>query len=57
MEAKNAKDSKENMGFSSQWDSRFLIHDLFITGCVIRVTRRVPHVEHELLTLPEHLSF
>ena len=27
-----------------------------ITEFVIRVTRRVPHVEQELLTLPEHLS-
>ena len=24
--------------------------------CVTRLTRRVPLVEHELLTLPEHLS-
>ena len=28
---------------------------LFITGFVIRVTRRVPHVEQKLLNLPEHL--
>jgi hypothetical protein len=27
----------------------------FITGLIIRVTRRVPHVEQELLTHPEHL--
>jgi len=27
-----------------------------ITGFVTRVTRRVPHVEQEVLTLPEHLS-
>jgi len=25
-------------------------------SCRLTVTRRVPHVEHELLTLPEHLS-
>ena len=28
---------------------------LFITGFVIRVKRRVPHVEQKLLNLPEHL--
>jgi hypothetical protein len=27
-----------------------------ITGFVTRLTRRVPHVDQELLTLPEHLS-
>ena len=27
-----------------------------VTGFVTRVTRRVPHVEQELLTLPEHMS-
>ena len=30
-------------------------HD-FITGFVTRLTRRVPPVEQELLTIPEHLS-
>jgi hypothetical protein len=29
---------------------------VLITGFVTRVTRRVPLVEQELLTLPEHLS-
>jgi hypothetical protein len=29
----------------------------FITGFVTRVTRRVPPVEQELLTLPEHPRF
>jgi len=27
-----------------------------ITGLITRVTRRVPHVEQELLTLPKYLS-
>ena len=31
-------------------------HLWFITGFVTRVTQRVPHVEQELPTLPEHLS-
>jgi hypothetical protein len=32
-------------------------HSWFITGILTRVAQRVPHVEHELLTLPEHMSF
>ena len=32
-------------------------HSWLITRIVTRVTQRVPHVEHELLTLPEHMSF
>jgi hypothetical protein len=31
-------------------------HSWLITGIVTRVTQHVPHVEHELLTLPEHMS-
>ena len=31
-------------------------HSWLITGIVTRVTQRVPHVEQELLTLPEHMS-
>jgi hypothetical protein len=31
-------------------------HSWLITGCVTRVTRRVSHVEQELLTLLEHRS-
>jgi hypothetical protein len=31
-------------------------HSRLITGCVTRLTRRVPLVEQELHTLPEHLS-
>ena len=31
-------------------------HSRLITGFVTRLTRRVPLVEQELLTLPEHLS-
>ena len=31
-------------------------HSRLITGFIIRVTRWVPHVEQELLTLSEHLS-
>jgi hypothetical protein len=31
-------------------------HSIFITGFVTRLTRRVPLVEQELLTLPEHMS-
>jgi hypothetical protein len=31
-------------------------HSRLITGCVTRLTRRVPLVEQELLTLPEHLN-
>jgi hypothetical protein len=36
--------------------SRFFPHSRFITGFVTRLTRRVPLVEQELITLPEHLS-
>ena len=36
--------------------SRFFSHSWLITGFVTRLTRRVPLVEVELLTLPEHLS-
>jgi hypothetical protein len=36
--------------------SRFFPHSRLITGFVTRLTRRVPLVEQELLTLPEHLS-
>jgi hypothetical protein len=35
---------------------RIFPHSWFITGFVTRLTRRVPLVEHELLTLPEHPS-
>ena len=31
-------------------------HSWLITGCLTRLIRRVPLVEQELLTLPEHLS-
>jgi hypothetical protein len=31
-------------------------HSWLINGFVTRLTRRVPHVEQELLTLPDHLS-
>ena len=36
--------------------SRSFPHSWLITGFVTRLTRRVPLVEEELLTLPEHLS-
>jgi hypothetical protein len=36
--------------------SRTFPHSRLITGFVTRLTRRVPLVEQELLTLPEHLS-
>jgi hypothetical protein len=36
--------------------SRSFTHSRLITGFVTRLTRRVPLVEQELLTLPEHLS-
>jgi len=36
--------------------SRSFPHSWFITGIVTRLTRRVPLVDQELLTLPEHLS-
>jgi hypothetical protein len=36
--------------------SRSFPHSRLITGFVTRITRRVPLVEQELLTLPEHLS-
>ena len=36
--------------------SRFFPHSWLITAFVTRLTRRVPLVERELLTLPEHLS-
>jgi len=35
--------------------SRSYPHSRLITGCVTRLKRRVPLVEQELLTLPEHL--
>jgi len=35
--------------------SRSFSHSRFITGCVPRVTRRMPHVEQEQITLPEYL--
>ena len=35
--------------------SRSFPHLWFITGFITRLTRRVPLVEQELLTLPEHL--
>jgi hypothetical protein len=31
-------------------------HSRLITGCVTRLTRHVPLVEQELLTLPEHMT-
>ena len=36
--------------------SRFFPHSWLITRFVTRLTQRVPLVEQELLTLPEHLS-
>ena len=36
--------------------SRSLPHSRLITGFVTRVTQQVPLVEHELLTLPEHIE-
>ena len=36
--------------------SRSFLHSRLLTGFVTRLTRRVPLVEQELLTLPEHLS-
>ena len=36
--------------------SRSFPHSRLITGFVARLTRRVPLVEQELITLPEHLS-
>jgi len=36
--------------------SRFFPHSRLTTGCVTRLTWRVPLVEQELFTLPEHLS-
>ena len=36
--------------------SRSFPHSRLITGFVARLTRRVPLVEQELLTLPEHMS-
>ena len=36
--------------------SIFFPHSPLIIGFVTRLTRRVPLVEQELLTLPEHLS-
>ena len=35
--------------------SRSFSHSRLITGCVPRVTRRMPHVEQEQITLPEYL--
>jgi hypothetical protein len=36
--------------------SRSFPHSRLITGFVTRLTRRVPLVDQELLTLPEHMS-
>ena len=36
--------------------SRSFPHSRLITGFIIRLTRRVPLVEQDLLTLPEHMS-
>ena len=36
--------------------SRSFPHSRLLTGFVTRITRQVPLVEQELLTLPEHLS-
>jgi hypothetical protein len=36
--------------------SRSFSHSRLITGFVTRLARRVPLVEQELLTIPEHLS-
>jgi hypothetical protein len=36
--------------------STFIVHAWPITGFVTRLTQRVPLVEQELLTLPEHLN-
>ena len=36
--------------------SQFFPHSRLITGFVTRLTRRVPLVEQDLLTLPEHMS-
>jgi hypothetical protein len=36
--------------------SQSFLHSRLINGFVTRLTRRVPLVEKELLTLPEHLS-
>jgi hypothetical protein len=41
---------------SHESTSRSLLHSRLITGFVTRLTRRVPLVEQELLTLPEHMS-
>jgi hypothetical protein len=52
--------SKRIPWFSSflvSWNtSRSFSHSRLITGFVTRLTRRVPLVEQELLTLPEHMS-
>jgi len=39
-----------------EFDQPFIDTFVVINGFVTRVTRRVPYVEQELLTLPEHLS-
>jgi len=39
-----------------EYTGRLVIDDWYITGFVTRVTRRVPIVQQELLTLPEYLS-
>jgi hypothetical protein len=33
----------------------FVVHDLSLGGFVARVTRQVPYMEHELLTLVKHM--
>ena len=40
----------------SQMTTQSFPHSWCITGFVARVTRRLPLVEQELITLPEHLS-
>jgi hypothetical protein len=47
---------KNNISTWKHNSSRSFPHSRLITGFVTRLTRRVPLVKQELLTLPEHLS-
>ena len=55
-ERNNVSTNISNHTLSSLDTARSFPHSSLNTGFVTRLTRRVPLVEQELLTLPEHLS-
>jgi hypothetical protein len=49
------KNDEDTTGVIGSRNSPSFSHSRLFTGCVPRVTRRVPHVEQEQITLPEYL--